>query len=447
MRAYRFAFATLFLVAGSAWALTSNETVDATAGWVDTGIPVVMGDAIEINATGLGSPNGVDFYGPDGDGGDCVTCLVTIAGSRYALVGSVGAAPGSEFVVGSTFAGTAPATGNLFLAFNDDVFGDNAGSFDATVVVPVCGDGLIEGAEQCDDANLVNADGCSDMCMTEPGFSCVGEPSFCEATGPQSGQQQKCIAKMHKASWFVAKKQGKVINLCLRQASRGKLGKQSKQEAETITQCVANDDNEAISRRIEKIAEVDERWCLSSLEKIPQFGYAGAGAAASASGGAAEGLARDLFGDSMDAAFVLRKDNAPGADCQRVTHRFYQTHFDAIWRTASKGTKQVLDDSVQSADDLLAALLGYVDADAKGLILKSADRFAQKVADACATSEAAAELPTLFPGTCGADTSAVVVDCALQGARCRFCQSLRGTGAYPVDCDVYDEGAANLSCE
>ena len=48
-----------------------------------------------------------------------------------------------------------------------------------TVVQVACGDGLIRGAEECDDFNLVNGDGCSAMCLIESGFVCSSEPSVC----------------------------------------------------------------------------------------------------------------------------------------------------------------------------------------------------------------------------------------------------------------------------
>ncbi len=35
-----------------------------------------------------------------------------------------------------------------------------------------CGDGVIEGGETCDDGNAVPGDGCSDICMLEPGWIC-----------------------------------------------------------------------------------------------------------------------------------------------------------------------------------------------------------------------------------------------------------------------------------
>lgn len=38
----------------------------------------------------------------------------------------------------------------------------------------VCGDGLVRGAEQCDDGNLIDHDGCSSSCTNEPcNMSCL----------------------------------------------------------------------------------------------------------------------------------------------------------------------------------------------------------------------------------------------------------------------------------
>ena len=45
----------------------------------------------------------------------------------------------------------------------------------------VCGDGVIAGAEACDDGDAASGDGCSATCQIEPGYSCAGEPSVCSA--------------------------------------------------------------------------------------------------------------------------------------------------------------------------------------------------------------------------------------------------------------------------
>lgn len=48
------------------------------------------------------------------------------------------------------------------------------------VVIPVCGDGLVEGGEDCDDGELVNNDGCSATCEIETGWDCdEASPSLC----------------------------------------------------------------------------------------------------------------------------------------------------------------------------------------------------------------------------------------------------------------------------
>ncbi|MFZ4057382.1 MAG: DUF4215 domain-containing protein [Ferruginibacter sp.] len=48
-----------------------------------------------------------------------------------------------------------------------------------SVCSTVCGDGLKAGAETCDDGNAANGDGCSATCATETGYSCFGIPSIC----------------------------------------------------------------------------------------------------------------------------------------------------------------------------------------------------------------------------------------------------------------------------
>lgn len=52
-----------------------------------------------------------------------------------------------------------------------------------TAIKAGCGDGLVTGAEKCDDHNTTNNDGCSSSCVIETGFACSsGQPSTCWAT-------------------------------------------------------------------------------------------------------------------------------------------------------------------------------------------------------------------------------------------------------------------------
>jgi len=50
-----------------------------------------------------------------------------------------------------------------------------------------CGDGVLDDDEACDDGNMVDGDGCSARCEVEEGWRCAGEPSVCtldEGTEP-----------------------------------------------------------------------------------------------------------------------------------------------------------------------------------------------------------------------------------------------------------------------
>ena len=49
----------------------------------------------------------------------------------------------------------------------------------------VCGDGVRELLEQCDDGNLMSMDGCSATCTTEAGYSCVEAGNLFAFTGKE----------------------------------------------------------------------------------------------------------------------------------------------------------------------------------------------------------------------------------------------------------------------
>lgn len=50
---------------------------------------------------------------------------------------------------------------------------------DAGQCVALCGDGIIDSGEECDDGNTVDGDGCSSTCTIETSWECSGEPSVC----------------------------------------------------------------------------------------------------------------------------------------------------------------------------------------------------------------------------------------------------------------------------
>jgi Ca2+-binding EF-hand superfamily protein len=108
--------------------------VDASRGWVDTGINVRNGDTISIQANGSVtlSDNNADAANPGGSQSGRLAPSAPLpnqpAGALIARVGD-----GPPIFVGDRQTITANNSGRLYLAVNDDHFDDNRGQFRATV--------------------------------------------------------------------------------------------------------------------------------------------------------------------------------------------------------------------------------------------------------------------------------------------------------------------------
>ena len=121
---------------GNAAANGRAVTVDASRGWVDTGIDVSRGDVLQIQATGSAtlSTNTADVADPGGSRTNRRAASAPMpaepAGALIARVGN--AAP---MLAGGRQSITANGTGRLFLSVNDDFFDDNQGAYRVVVGV------------------------------------------------------------------------------------------------------------------------------------------------------------------------------------------------------------------------------------------------------------------------------------------------------------------------
>jgi cysteine-rich repeat protein len=66
-----------------------------------------------------------------------------------------------------------------------------------------CGDGIVSGFETCDDANLINGDGCDNSCHVQNGWACENEPSICAEMPPFSSSRSSSSTSTTLAnSWI-----------------------------------------------------------------------------------------------------------------------------------------------------------------------------------------------------------------------------------------------------
>jgi hypothetical protein len=148
--------------------VTTQVTVPADAGWVDTGIALSSSDTVSITASGSWTADGVNYTGPDGyttespdnyrnlsDLGTCADCASTPYPEWGALMSYIGGnppQPGSytstsvepqamrvDYVGSRLKTRSWPVPGELWLAMNDDAYSgntsDNYGQVTATITV------------------------------------------------------------------------------------------------------------------------------------------------------------------------------------------------------------------------------------------------------------------------------------------------------------------------
>lgn len=115
----------------------------------------------------------VGVKGDDQMGGEAgAVYLFRWNGSSWSLDGKLLATdgkPGDELGYSVSLSGNRALTG----AIGEDASGSACGSA-YIFEFAWCGDGLLDGSEECDDGNVSMLDGCTGTCLIEPGFTCGG---------------------------------------------------------------------------------------------------------------------------------------------------------------------------------------------------------------------------------------------------------------------------------
>jgi hypothetical protein len=254
---------------------------------------------------------------------------------------------------------------------------------------------------------------------------------------------------MNRASVNVGKVQGSESSKCVKFASRDaaeRLG--IPPQIQTAQECLTNDVTGKVQRRFGTLAKRDATKCLAEPQQLPDFGYVGALGAGSAVLVESFELTAELFGPDLDAALVLKDQDEVGAKCQDVAHRWTYKVFDAVAKEVQKSVDNSLKGKTlpqaDSASTLSSAARSAIELDPKDKIARAERRVADKIGRVCP-----GDLASLFPGTCSerAGTASDLAQCLNEAARCRGCKAAEGFGALALDCDGFDNGLADSSCQ
>lgn len=156
----------------------ATATVSVTVSAVNDA-PVATAQSVSTNE---GAPLLITLAATDVDSATLTFSIVS--GPTSGTLGTVTSTGPTTATVTYTPTGTFFGADSFTFAANDTALNSAAATVDVTVSnVIACGDGNLEGTEQCDTVGTpVNGDGCSSTCTVETGWNCAGAPSVCSTT-------------------------------------------------------------------------------------------------------------------------------------------------------------------------------------------------------------------------------------------------------------------------
>ncbi len=156
---------------------SSSASTNHTVNKADTTTTITNDVALATNST-VGSPYAVDWsVTVTAPGAGAPTGTVTVSDGTDTCNAAVGAGTCN---LTSTTAGAKTLTATYSGDTNFNGGNDTSSHAVDALVVAECGNGVVEGAEACDDDDTEPGDGCSATCTEEEGWTCEGtEPSIC----------------------------------------------------------------------------------------------------------------------------------------------------------------------------------------------------------------------------------------------------------------------------
>ncbi len=278
----------------------------------------------------------------------------------------------------------------------------------------ICGNGVEELSEGCDDGNTADGDGCS---------------AECQLASVQAKDQQSCINALNKSFARVSKAQGKYLCGCIKDGAKDKL-------PGTIEECLlpAVIDGQ-VAKAVQKALSAESKKCAGIL---PTFGATDADMLSNTAIQKELDLVHAVFSSDLDLVIIREAEDKPDSKCQQAAAKAVKKCQDAKLKDFNSCKKNGLKDgSIQSFVDLQ----GCMGADLKRKVTKACE----SNLDATIRSKCGRlDLAALFPG-CGTPDRGALSDCLDRLVECRVCKALNAADALSRDCDDFDDGLTNAS--
>lgn len=277
-------------------------------------------------------------------------------------------------------------------------------------------------------------------------------PYATPAHGALTKDQQRCVVTLNKSLAKVSKMVGKEIRGCLKDFQKEKNG------VTDIPACVAADRKGKVLKATNKTTDLEVKRCVGNDKngdpKLPGvFATDGANVNQAAVDKEAAVLAA-LFGSDPNATVITAAADKHAAKCQETVSKDATKCQDTLLKEFNKCKKNALKvgkDPFPAGAMLDADLVQCVFDDPKGKIAKKCDgtapvdKIRKRLQRTCVGK--GVDLGAAFPHCgCGASDVECVHACIETQVECATCQAINAADALTADCDLLDNGVADLSC-
>ncbi|MDH3684682.1 MAG: DUF1565 domain-containing protein [Myxococcales bacterium] len=241
---------------------------------------------------------------------------------------------------------------------------------------------------------------------------------------PQDQAQQKCIQGFEKSAAKLSKASGRLALKCLKNGAK---------KGESVSACLQTDPTGKQRSAEEKLGGSEQKLCADAT---PEFGTSDAGLASDGIVASRDAWLRDLLTPDLDGGTAVEP---VAARCQAEATKRIGKLQEAHWKGALAGAKAALKDGAASGGQFEDAILARLLADPK--IERAESKLRDKVSARCD----GVEFGDVVPGLCFFAVD--VPGCMAASAACEFCSAWNSTTDGTLDCELYDDGEANGSCQ
>ncbi len=254
------------------------------------------------------------------------------------------------------------------------------------------------------------------------------------AEGQIETSDRNCIAAFTQGLSRVGKAHGKIVKTCTTRFASGTLIGQTPEE------CIASDPKGRVARSAVKAVERIARKCGGGF---PNFGISQVNLAVGRAVLTQFGLVHGSIGPNLDINLVpVAKVARCQAKATAALLRCQETRQSEYAKCQKRGIK---DGTITDAASMEAVCMGTGFDQQPDPTARLAVHCGAKLIDTVAIHCAGVDLSQAF-ASCEAGNLAGVVSCLSRGTACQLCRMLNDAGGLNRDCDHFDDGIDNGSC-